>query len=220
MDSKEKQIEEIMRCLNECCNEYDSNGRHIRNLCNSLDCEYWCDTNHCCCSYNKKEAIALYNAGYQNCKDKVVLSKEEYEKLERSNYQEGIAEGRKELQDEYNSLRERYAKVVKENTDLDNTCGALLDRNFRLSVENERLYEMKLDLEHHLIQSGLTEYIGADEIEKQARKEMARELICFIEQLKIKEDGRHEWRDHHNDAIDKVIFAINKHYINNIEAEE
>ena len=39
---------------------------------------------------------------------------------------------------------------------------------------------MKLDLENQLIQSGLTEYIGADEIEKQARKETAREILELL----------------------------------------
>ena len=52
----------------------------------------------------------------------------------------------------------------------------LLEMYERLQKENERLYEIKLDLENQLIQSGLTEYIGADEIEKDAIKEFATEL--------------------------------------------
>ncbi len=81
MKDKEKQIEEMAKVLNECCNFYDKNGVHLGNKCNSHDCEYWCDTNYICCSYNKKEATALYNAGYRKTtEDSVVLSKEEYEK--------------------------------------------------------------------------------------------------------------------------------------------
>lgn len=58
-----KKIEEIAKILNECCNEYDEQGNHIRNKC--YECEEWSDDNHCCCSYNRKEAEALYNAGYR-----------------------------------------------------------------------------------------------------------------------------------------------------------
>lgn len=60
---KQKQIEEMAKILNECCNVYDEQGNHIRNKC--YECECWSDDNHCCCSYNSKEAIALYNAGYR-----------------------------------------------------------------------------------------------------------------------------------------------------------
>ena len=63
--SKEKQIEEMAKIPNYCCNEYDENGRHIHNKCNSYDCEYWSNDNFCCCSYGQKEAEALYNAGYR-----------------------------------------------------------------------------------------------------------------------------------------------------------
>ncbi len=60
---KEKQIEEMAKVLNECCNRYDENGRLLGNKCSN--CECWCDTNHLCTSYNTKEATALYNAGYR-----------------------------------------------------------------------------------------------------------------------------------------------------------
>lgn len=62
-----KQIEEMARVLNECCNEYDTLGNHIRNKCSY--CECWSDDNHCCCSYNTKEATALYNAGYRKASE-------------------------------------------------------------------------------------------------------------------------------------------------------
>lgn len=52
-----------------------------------------------------------------------------------------------------------------------------LDLINRLKEENERLYNIKLDLEHQMTQRGLTEYIGADVIEAEARKETAKEIL-------------------------------------------
>ena len=65
----EKQIQEIKKILNYTCNEYDENNRQIRNKCNSYDCEYWSEENHCCCSYGQKEAEAIYNAGYRKASE-------------------------------------------------------------------------------------------------------------------------------------------------------
>ena len=52
-----------------------------------------------------------------------------------------------------------------------------------LESENERLYERKLELERQLTQRGLTEYIGADEIVNQARKETAREFLKEVKEI-------------------------------------
>lgn len=60
---KYEQIREMARIMNETCNVYDEQGNHIRNKCG--ECEEWSRDNHCCCSYNSKEAEALYNAGYR-----------------------------------------------------------------------------------------------------------------------------------------------------------
>lgn len=67
--SRDKQIEEMVKIMNNTCNVYDEQGNHIRNKC--YECECWSDDNHCCCSYNSKEAEALYNAGYRKA-DEVV----------------------------------------------------------------------------------------------------------------------------------------------------
>ena len=64
-----KQIEEMVKIMNETCNVYDEQGNHIRNKC--YECECWSDDNHCCCSYNSKEAETLYNAGYRKSTDVV-----------------------------------------------------------------------------------------------------------------------------------------------------
>ena len=76
---RDKQIEEMARVMNECCNRYDEQGNHLGNKC--FDCECWCDTNHICCSYNEKEATALYNAGYRKSTD---LAREIFEEIEAS----------------------------------------------------------------------------------------------------------------------------------------
>lgn len=78
----EKIIKEIEKVLDECCHKYDKDGKYMGNKCNPHDCEYWCDTNYICCSYNKKESIALYEAGYRKIpKDSVVLTREEYDDI-------------------------------------------------------------------------------------------------------------------------------------------
>ena len=73
-----REIEDIARVLNECCNVYDEQGRHIRNKCG--ECECWSDDNHCCCSYNSKEAEALYTAGYRKTTD---VAREIFAEIER-----------------------------------------------------------------------------------------------------------------------------------------
>lgn len=72
----DKQIDEMAKVMNECCNRYDEQGNHIGNKC--FECECWCDTNHICCSYNTKEALALYNAGYRKSSE---VAREIFEEL-------------------------------------------------------------------------------------------------------------------------------------------
>ena len=75
--NRDKQIEEMAKVMNECCNRYDENGNHIGNKC--YECEEWSDDNHCCCSYNTKEATALYTAGYRKASE---LAAEIFEEIE------------------------------------------------------------------------------------------------------------------------------------------
>ena len=74
-----KQIEEMARIMNETCNVYDEQGNHIRNKC--YECEEWSNDNHCCCSYNRKEAESLYSAGYRNASD---VAREIFEEIEKN----------------------------------------------------------------------------------------------------------------------------------------
>lgn len=78
--NEDEMILDIANVLGRCCNEFDDNGAHIRNLCGG--CEFWDDDNSCCCSYNRKEATALYNANYRKvADDEIVVKKSEYEEL-------------------------------------------------------------------------------------------------------------------------------------------
>lgn len=45
-----------------------------------------------------------------------------------------------------------------------------------LQYDNDNLYRAKRDLEDQLIESGLTEYIGADEIEKEIARKILQEI--------------------------------------------
>lgn len=54
-------------------------------------------------------ARALHNAGYRNCKDKVVLSKEEYQKDFSSQFNKGYKKGSKE------TAREIFAKLLSKD---------------------------------------------------------------------------------------------------------
>lgn len=77
MNEKDKEIKAIAKVLDECCNKVDENGNLKGNKC--AYCEYLCDTNNICCSYNKKEAETLYNAGYRKIPEgSVVLTREEH----------------------------------------------------------------------------------------------------------------------------------------------
>lgn len=78
-----EQVMEMKKVMNECCNIYDEQGNHLGNKC--FNCEYWCDTNYVCCSYNEKEATALYNAGYRKASDVAREIFEEIEKLLKKN---------------------------------------------------------------------------------------------------------------------------------------
>lgn len=84
MDRNET-VRDIATVLDLCCNEYDDKGNHVRNLCGQ--CECWSDDNHCCCSYNRKEAEALYDANYRKVgEDEMVIKKSEHDNLRSAQY--------------------------------------------------------------------------------------------------------------------------------------
>lgn len=44
------------------------------------------------------------------------------------------------------------------------------------------------------------------------RDETVKKIITFIENLKVEEDGRHYWRDHHNDTIERIVKRLKEKY--------
>ncbi len=70
--------------------------------------------------------------------DEIVIKKIELERLERSNYQEGVADGRKEIKDQYDVLREQYATLWAENRTLKDSNETLTQRNFKVSIERTK----------------------------------------------------------------------------------
>lgn len=85
-----------------------------------------------------------------------------------------------------NSLIETVNGILKEHFDYVplnisiNVADKLLEIYERLQKENERLYEIKLDLENQLIEKGWTEYLGADEIEKETATTILTKLQPYI----------------------------------------
>ena len=85
--------------------------------------------------------------------------------------------------------KELYEIVVPDGAVV--LTGEEYERLKRIENEKDRLYEIKLDLENQLIEKGWTDYEGADEIEKRARKETAREFAeRLVEKLKDNVDGQ------------------------------
>lgn len=140
MKIENSEIEAIAKVLNDCCNHYDEFGRHLGNKC--AHCEYWCDTNNICCSYNEKEAEALYNAGYRKIPEgSVVLTREEYEQDLMDLYDAGYEFGQNETAKEiFYKLKETLIINNEENTeffDYDYTLETIDKLATRYGVEME-----------------------------------------------------------------------------------
>lgn len=84
---------------------------------------------------NREQAEALYNAGYRNCKDKVVLSKEEYQNDFSSQFNKGYEKGSKE------TAREIF-KFVNELDDGTTTWLCLLENLKEFITEQ---YEVEVE---------------------------------------------------------------------------
>lgn len=72
----------------------------------------------------------------------------------------------------------------------------------------------------NLINELETEVTGLKYELQKVHKETAKEIIKFVETLKVDEDGRHEWRDWHNDSIDRVALKLKQKFINDVEVNE
>ena len=51
-----------------------------------------------------------------------------------------------------------------------------------------------------------------DTVRKVEREKTAEKCLQLLESMKVHEDGRHEWRDHHNDCIDKCKAKFAKEF--------
>ena len=98
-ENKQKEIEEMARVIKEA-NEISC----IRTCDN---CEYYEDDIKC---ISFGQAIALHNAGYRNCKDKVVLTEEEYAELKQA---KTLLELREETIKYLEDANIRYAKALE-----------------------------------------------------------------------------------------------------------
>lgn len=52
----------------------------------------------------------------------------------------------------------------------------------------------------------------AEPINQQAEKATAKEIYSLLDTMKVPEDGRHQWRDTHNDCIDRCKSKIKERY--------
>jgi hypothetical protein len=103
MNEIEKEIEEMARII-KTANEINC----IRTCDN---CEYYADDIKC---ISFGQAIALYNAGYRNIKDKVVLSKEEQERILNAT-EKRIKQLKKELK-QASELKAETIRLTKQET--------------------------------------------------------------------------------------------------------
>lgn len=80
------------------------------------------------------------------------------------------------LKAEIKRQKEINKMLVTHEEDYIKTLRELETKIEALQYDNDNLYKAKRDLEDQLIQSGLTEYIGADEIEKEAARKILQEI--------------------------------------------
>ena len=80
------------------------------------------------------------------------------------------------LKAEIKRQKEINKMLVAHEEDYIKTLRELQVKIEALRYDNDNLYKAKRDLEDQLIQSGLTEYIGADEIEKETARKIFQEI--------------------------------------------
>lgn len=109
--------------------------------------------------------------------------------------------------------------VEVQNQDIDNFVKNIkyikdfLNENVILSRND---YELLTDIKalQLQVQDSLTNMTNEDieRIEKQATKTAVEKCIQLLEDSRVPEDGRHEWRDHHNDCIDRCLVRLKKEF--------
>ena len=182
---------------------YDMQQEKIKRLKQALRSCSMHDCSNACVFSNKHPFVCLNEMH----KELVIFINQ----LEDKNYK--LEQNLKQCENGYELelVRERYENFVLKN------------KIIEYENINQQLKKQVKELEE---QRDRQAYIAEDLIEEkhrqteQVREEMAREIITFIESLKVKEDGRHQWREDHNYCIDKIICKINQKFINSVEVEE
>lgn len=125
------------------------------------------------------------------------LHNEGYRKGKRFEYilEDSVVLSREEYE-EYKKVADGKAIMVENITDLNKLV------QFPVEYDNKKFED-------------ISEF--ADYVQEQASKETVMEIINFIEGLKVPEDGRHEWRDRHNETIEKIILKLNQKFVNGVE---
>ena len=85
----------------------------------------------------------------------------------------------------------------------------------RLKTENNRLYDIKFDLENQLIEKGWLDYEGADKIEERVRKETAEKFMVLRRYITKQFHKYHEARDRAESAYKKCKEEMCKAILNN-----
>lgn len=64
-------------------------------------------------------------------------------------------------------------------------------------------------------------YIAEQIYNAKYRKESdtAREILQYMETLKVEEDGQHQWRVEHNSCIERISCKIQQKFINGVEVK-
>ena len=80
------------------------------------------------------------------------------------------------LKTEIKRQKEINKMLIAHEADYIKTLRELETKIEALQYDNDNLYRAKRDLEDQLTQSGLTEYIGADKIEKETARKILQEI--------------------------------------------
>ena len=167
MNDKEKQIEEMAQTM---CEFSHSSGK--------CDCVNSFAPN---CTW-KNMATSVYNAGYRKLpEDSVVLTREEYERLNKKIYDFGM-----EIELNLNQI----ASLEREVDHFKSHCDFMEDKKDEWLAKYEKVCKQ------------LT----------QVCKKTVEKILKLLDNMYVKEDDRHYWREHNNDCIDKCKAKISKQF--------
>ena len=109
----------------------------------------------------------------------------------------------KELQDQDIA---NFVKNIKYIKDFLNESVILSKTDYELLTDIKALQLQVQDSLNNMDSEDITR------IEKQATKATVEKCIQILEDMRVPEDGRHEWRDRHNDTLDRVKMRFTKEF--------